>query len=431
VVIVGDDPVAAAHVAIGIGRIQARHRRVAVADLVGEVGPLQSLVRGDDPHGIVDSFLYGVSLNKIARQVDDGGNLFVMPSGTEPVLTEDIFRNPRWRRLAGGFREVGALLLLVAPSSAAGVEALVASLDGAIIVGGASTAPIPAAQVLATITPPSFVRAGRAAASGTPRSRRVTRETTAERPVFRAGDASGGGRGWILPTLVAALLLALAGFWLTRTATRELRGEGPERSGTTDTASADAMPRAAALPTAMDGTRAADTLAVLVPADPADSAQAAAYGVLVLAANTEAGANAKLQDPTVRLPAATISPVLLGNGDARWFQVHAGAYTTPRQADSLLASLRARRALAPSAGSVVRAPFALLVERSVSPDAAKALAAGYAGRGIPVYALLQADGSARLYAGAFETPERAALLASTLRASGIAPTLVYRTGRVF
>jgi hypothetical protein len=67
----------------------------------------------------------------------------------------------------------------------------------------------------------------------------------------------------------------------------------------------------------------------------------------------------------------------------------------------------------------------------VSREAAKALASGYAGRGIPVYALLQADGSAQLYAGAFDTPERASLLAATLRTAGITPTVVYRTGRAF
>jgi hypothetical protein len=48
-----------------------------------------------------------------------------------------------------------------------------------------------------------------------------------------------------------------------------------------------------------------------------------------------------------------------------------------------------------------------------------------------VYALLQPDGTARLYAGAFETPDKAALLAATLREAGIEPTLVYRMGRAF
>ena len=70
VVVIGEDPDAAAAVALGVGRVQSRRRRVAIADLVGEVAPLQSLVRGDDPHGIVDSFLYGVSLNRIARPIE-------------------------------------------------------------------------------------------------------------------------------------------------------------------------------------------------------------------------------------------------------------------------------------------------------------------------------------------------------------------------
>ena len=40
VVVAGTDPEAAAHVALGIARVQARRRRVAVADLVGELYPL-------------------------------------------------------------------------------------------------------------------------------------------------------------------------------------------------------------------------------------------------------------------------------------------------------------------------------------------------------------------------------------------------------
>src|SRR3712207_7953107 len=39
--------------------------------------------------------------------------------------------------------------------------------------------------------------------------------------------------------------------------------------------------------------------------------------------------------------------------------------------------------------------------------------------GLPVYALRQADGTATLYAGAFETPEQSALLAESLRSSGL------------
>jgi hypothetical protein len=47
------------------------------------------------------------------------------------------------------------------------------------------------------------------------------------------------------------------------------------------------------------------------------------------------------------------------------------------------------------------------------------------------YALLQPDGSAIVYTGAFESPTQATLLADSLRALRVAPVLVYRTGRAF
>jgi hypothetical protein len=141
VVVIGDDPVAAAEVALGAGRVQGARRRVAIGDLVGEVEPLQALVTGDDPHGLVDSFLYGVSLNRIARPAVGFRNLYILPSGTEPVVAEEIFRNERWRRLAIGFSEVGALLLLVARADAPGVDALIGQLDGALVVDGATRVP--------------------------------------------------------------------------------------------------------------------------------------------------------------------------------------------------------------------------------------------------------------------------------------------------
>ena len=78
IVVIGDPAGVAARVALGFGRAASATRRVAIADLAGELPELQSLVRGDDPHGIVDSFLYGVSLNKIARPMLDTDNVFLM-----------------------------------------------------------------------------------------------------------------------------------------------------------------------------------------------------------------------------------------------------------------------------------------------------------------------------------------------------------------
>src|SRR5207237_1366734 len=98
-------------------------------------------------------FLYGVSLNKIAHPADATGNLFVLPSGSEAVATEDVFRSDRWRRLASGFREVGALLLLVAHADTPGIDTLATMVDGVVIVGDASGALVDAPAPLAVIAP--------------------------------------------------------------------------------------------------------------------------------------------------------------------------------------------------------------------------------------------------------------------------------------
>jgi hypothetical protein len=43
----------------------------------------------------------------------------------------------------------------------------------------------------------------------------------------------------------------------------------------------------------------------------------------------------------------------------------------------------------------------------------------------------QIDGTMRIYAGAFESPDQADRLARSLRAQGIDPVVVYRIGRPF
>jgi hypothetical protein len=45
-----------------------------------------------------------------------------------------------------------------------------------------------------------------------------------------------------------------------------------------------------------------------------------------------------------------------------------------------------------------------------------------------VYTLMQEDGDARIYVGAFTTAKESAELIKSLRAAGLKPVLVYRTG---
>jgi len=156
--------------------------------------------------------------------------------------------------------------------------------------------------------------------------------------------------------------------------------------------------------------------APLLIANPADSAAAAAFSVEILKANTAEAANFELQRHGAMMPAATISLVPIGDTESIWYTVYAGALSD----DSI--------------GAVVRTPFALRVD-SVPAQAAVSSKArekvqALAARGVAAYALSQRDGSARLYAGAFESPDQSSLAATALRVAGLTPVLEYRTGRI-
>ena len=200
VCIVADDADAAALVALGIARAQAIQRRVAIADLVGETPVLQSLVADQDAHGISDSFLFGVSLNRIARPVGTEGNLFVMPSGSEPVQQQQIYESDRWRRLSNGFREAGALLLLVAPADAAALDNVVAATDGVVLVGIGGYRLATGTRVLAMVN---------AARTSAPRPEPITQ-------VRSRRSLVPGAAPWLVPALAGVTILLAAGGWLAR-----------------------------------------------------------------------------------------------------------------------------------------------------------------------------------------------------------------------
>jgi hypothetical protein len=121
----------------------------------------------------------------------------------------------------------------------------------------------------------------------------------------------------------------------------------------------------------------------------------------------------------------------MGAARIRWHRVMAGAWQDRAGADSLLRALREEGVLRRGTGLVVRVPLALLLEAGVPRGVAAARVAALAARGVSAYALLQEDGTVRLFAGAFDTPAAAVPLDADLRGAGLAPTLAYRTGRTF
>ncbi len=404
IVVTSADPVAAAHVALGIASAEARHRRAVVADLVGDLPPLRSLIKDEDPHGISDSFLYGVSLNKIGYEVEDTTNLYVMPSGTDPVIGEEIFRSARWKKLAAGFSKVGALLLLVARSDAKGLAELIDQIDGVVLVKDAELQSAPQALVIARV------------ASPTP---------TLKIPLHRIGEraATWKQHRWFYPAVGAMAVLLLASLALGLLLARGRSTRPTPRLAT----------RGAAVPVPPPPRPAPETLYIPPPANVNDSGSAAAFSVELLVANTAEGANLFVRKNGAALPAAAVSPVPIDPERSTWYKVTAGAYNTRFQADSLLLALRNSGVLTDSAGSVSRTPLALVIDSVATQggiiDAVHAVVQKYTSRGLPVYALIQNDGGALIYAGAFARADQSAELIRTLRGAGVKPVLVYRIGR--
>ena len=402
VVVVGHDPIATASVALGIAREQSARRRVAVGDLIGDVAPLRELVTDDDPHGLTDAFLYGVSMNKIARQIDTVGNLHVLPSGSETVVQEEILRNDRWRRLASGFHEVGALLLVAAPAAVPGVEDLIGMLDGVVLVGGVES-PAPNAKVFATV----------ASATRRPVQRRIAAVEEIVVP---------NRRRWAVPVAVAAVAAVVA----------ILLGRNYLTSATPTTVAALRRDSAAASDSLISSAAQVDSSPPLVVSNPADSANVSRFAVQIAMIDTEDGAAMRVRAGAGDFPVGTYAPVTRGTDNGTWYKVVTGAYVDRNKADQLLTFLRGRGLVPQGWGSVIRAPLALQLTTAPSTTEAAALIADYQSRKVPVYGLLQRDGSVRIYAGAFENPDEAALLKSALKSTqNIDATLAYRVGRAY
>ena len=407
VLITSSDPVAAAHVALGIARAEAKHRRVVVGDLVGDLPALRSLVKDEDPHGITDSFLYGVSLSKIGHEVEGTPHLHIMPSGTDPTIGKEIFRSERWRKLAAGFAEAGELLLLVAQSDATGLAELCDQIDGVVVVREAELPGAPSALVLARVPAPT---------------------PTLKIPLHRFGARAAGWKKhrWLYPAIGAAALLLIAILGLSLM----VAGLGRSPRARPAPGKVATIPIPAPIPPAARPPP--ETLYIAPPANINDSGSASEFAVELLVANTAEGANLFVRKNGAALPAAAVSPVSIEPERTTWYKVTAGAYTGRYQADSLLLVLRRSSVLTDSAGSVVRAPLALLVDSIPTQggivDAVRAAVQSYQARGLPVYALIQHDGGARIYAGAFGTASQSAGLIRTLRGAGLKPVLVYRTG---
>jgi hypothetical protein len=409
VVVTGASIEHAARVALGMARAESERRHVALGDLTGDAAPLYAVAGGEDAFGLSDCLRQGLPLNDIARPAPDRDSLFILPAGSPPIACEEILGHERWPRLVSGFAKVDALLILVVPIDAPGIDRLAAATAGVVLVDAPATR-ARNLKVLATVSP--FA------------------------PPREAVSAPAGGNGARAALMIVGTVVALALIgWFARNSIVAIYHKAiatPPAPAAAAAPAPAAVAVNAAMPAAVPAT-ATDTVRLTDPVNPADTSATVGFAVEVMAANTLAGANSFLTDneKETLMKGATVSPVAVGGSASVWYKVVVGASHVRGGADELLASMRREKVVRSGVGRVVKVPYALVLAQNIEQSNVRSAVESWRKSGFNPYVLVQNDGSLRVFAGAFETAAQAAPLASALRAAGVAPVLAFRTGRSY
>jgi sporulation related protein len=396
-------------------------RRIALVDLWLEQPTLHETVGLTPAEGIVDAFEYDVSLTKAAHQVD---RVFFIAAGAVTAHAGDLFANPRWKKLHGGFRVEDALLLLYL--SAGALARLSAVPDGLIVLSPDGYEPESSVgQGITAVMERGVPLLGVVRDRWTPATTHEPDPRSIAPPPGRISAlARRPSHRRTRPVAVAAMLAAgAAGGWVLFARGAEQRSPRPPHPAHVPAPAAAAPVRAR--PVAAAPAPRVDSLAWTI--------QLAAYARLDKALALADRLAGKGVTPFV-------TPVALdgrggggsggGGAGAReggstvWYRVLAGAFPTRDSAVGARAGLWERGLATRGQGDVLRAPYSFaLSERAPSARTLRA-------RGIPAvpWGTARATGSPRLLTGAFESPEQAALLEARLKKAGVQATLVTRIG---
>jgi cell division septation protein DedD len=375
---------------------QGGRRAVALVDLRLEAPMLHQTKGLPSAPGIADAFASGGPLSDVARDQD---GVHFLPAGTPADDAAGVVSAPRWRRLQAGFRNEGALLLVLLPAER--LAEFGTEPDGVFAVspGGVDLGSAPGRALLAArergVELLGVVRERWSAA--TPGTASLHR--AAERPP-RIGPG-------ILVAAAAALIIGTAYLMSPRAAgsgskattrlplNRESFGTAQSPISTDSLSDSDP-----ALPTLARGDTGGWTL------------QLAAYGSAERAqAHVDRLAAAGL--------AAFVSPLAPDASGAVWYRVLAGAFADRATAARARRMLWDRGLAAQGAGTPLLAPYSLVLAHSA--DAGRLRTAGLAG--------VRWGVRNAVLVGAFEQPDQASLAATQLQRLGIPTTLVTRTDR--
>jgi hypothetical protein len=456
-------------------RLANAGRRVALIDCYVDAPRLHAVAGESNEDGIVDVFDYGASLSRIARAQPEG-SLFFVPAGTFSPDPAGMMARPRWRRLSAGFRHEDAVMLLFLPPECIG--ALASEVDGLVPLAPgqpgtdlAGSPEIRAALDRGTRLLPTFCGTADAAPSA---SEPVPPEPPEEPVAIIAAPD---------PDVMEAPSVA---FELPPAVMAESADSGasPESRGTDiPPAASELPPGLAAGPAARPRRQPVDDLDVpldwTLPKPEPPRRPLAAYALLLVLAAAAATYAYRRQlgwgearDAAPPEPAARVSPAyrtlaphaadslpfavqvaawtsfpqaledadtIEGRGfqpivaplrlqRTVWYRIYVGPVASRRAADSLLHAVRVAGLDGSRAAAVALVPLSFALRRVVTALAARTARDRLRSAGLAAFVLGQADGSYRLFAGAFDTPDQAAYLDSLLTSTGSAGPLGPRVG---
>jgi hypothetical protein len=411
----------AAHVAWDIARAAAlAGRRTALVDCFVDEPSLHQVAGTQNAEGIVDAFEYGASLNRIVQEQPEA-NLFFIPAGTFAPDAEPLVTHPRWRRLSAGFRYEEALLLLYV--AAEHVAGLAAEPDGMIVIApeglelAVAQAPAVAeavgrgapllAVVAARAAPREAGVAAEAAVEGAvheeaapePEPARPSGARRSSQPMAMLVEAHRGPPASVAAVAAVLVVALVVVGYLFRADLLSLAGL--QRGAAAEAARAAPRPQV-------------DTLAWVV--------QVSAWSQLG-EAYVDADSLEQSGVPSLVVP---IELPRLG----RRYRVHAGPFADSAAADSVLGRLRRGGWLRVGEGAVSALPLSFELPGELTPNGAMEERARLRAAGVPTFVLGQADGTYRLYAGAYESAAQAAALQDVLLITGSVGELRPRVGFV-
>jgi hypothetical protein len=106
--------------------------KVVVADAALHYPTLHTQARIDNGEGLSDAALFGLSVGRVARPMDDGA-FFLITAGTAVANANSVPSTARWSRLLEGFVEAGVKLLLFVRDGDSGCAAFLGSASDIVV----------------------------------------------------------------------------------------------------------------------------------------------------------------------------------------------------------------------------------------------------------------------------------------------------------